>query len=422
MASQIGQNYLALILEQANQAGKPAPVRQPSMGGRDGSGFQQVQDFGGQGVVQLNGGGQPAGGGGQMPMPPMGGDLQSLDAKMALARANARPANSFGGVSARTRAPAEAMKAERAYRENMYQRHVESTKAAVKLFTPIMGKEQAQRFGDMVIENPKLLEKSLDEFFSATSPTTLQKQVEYVNALEQGSPERDLAEKILFKNNGVSLNVGADGSIQLATGGEMPVQTAANSTQQNMIYKSQDDIAKSLMMVHSIANDFEEDFLRPISQLKGAFGRFADKWNIPDKYVDRITGEPDMKRWGAEQEAFARKSARRVFAHRKALTGVAGGEKEMEKIEASLANAMLDSPLTFKINLESELNDTYDEFNLRRIQAGLPPYDFSGAEYRLFPDVYEDTPQPETVTAEPAPEPKPEIDTDFPDISSITDR
>ena len=195
----------------------------------------------------------------------------------------------------------------------------------------------------------------------------------------------------------------------------MPGQWASTSTHQNMVVKDQTDVAKSLMMIHSIANDFNEDFLRPIAQLKGAVGRFGDKWDIPDEYIDKVTGDTDMKRFGADQQAFARKSARRVFKHRKMITGVAGGEKEMEKIEASLANAMMDSPLTFKISLESELDDTYDEYNMQRIQNGLPPYDFSGAEYRLFPELYEKKSQPEAVVEEP----EPEIDTDFPDISGI---
>jgi hypothetical protein len=359
MASQIGQNYLALILEQANQAGKPAPVRQPSMGGRGGGGFQQVQDFGGQGVAQLNGGGQPAGGG-QMPMPPMGGDLQSLDAKMALARANARPANSFGGVRARTRAPAEAMKAERAYREQMYQRHVDSTKAAVKLFTPIMGKEQAQRFGDMVIENPKLLETSLDKFFSATSPTTLQKQVEYVNTLAEGSPEKKLAMDILLKNNGTKVSVGADGTILLATdGAELPSRSTTVGKVEDTLLAAEDAIET----LGYLKEDFNADFLGIEGAVKGTVGNFADWAGLP--------WFNDMKEFGAQREDFIAENRRFVDEYRRQVTGAQASQAELTRIEQRLMNAATQGAQSWMRMFNTIIREQNRKANRERRKLGL---------------------------------------------------
>jgi len=123
----IGQDYLSILMAQIAQQGGQLAV-QPAMPPVSGGGTPQ------QGGMRRPQGGTPQQGGmrrpsghrmqqvrpmqGNMPMPPqMGGEFESLDARMAMAKAQSMSPNSFQGGGARGRAPQEAMALEKAYRQ-----------------------------------------------------------------------------------------------------------------------------------------------------------------------------------------------------------------------------------------------------------------------------------------------------------------
>ena len=313
MATPVGQDYLAMVIQQANQAGEQMSVPAPSI----------PQIAGGQGMsmpappTQ----GQPSGGG-------MMNQFQSLPAKMALARANSLNPRSFMGAAEQVRAPRRAMELEKQYQAEQFQQHVNTTKTAVKLFTPIMGEEQAQRFGDMVLKNPKMLEQAMDKFFTATSPTTLQKQVEYVNALEKGSPERTLAEKILFKNSGTRLSMDADGNLLFATDGAPLPSKTTNVTEVEKGLMAAEDAVEVLGY---LKEDFNADFLGLQGAVKGAVGSFAD-WA-------RLPWFNDLKEFGAQREDFVAENRRFVDEYRRQVTGAQASQAELARIEQRLMNA-----------------------------------------------------------------------------------
>lgn len=402
-------DYLSMLATTiATESGGLMP--QPTTGGRGsapGLTAMQAHNMPMRGVAQT---GMPPSGG--MPSG-MGGNFNSLEAQMAYKDAQGRSGRTFGGSRSKQRGMKLALTKEEEFRAEALQKQkqqgMERADAVYTVMKPHVGDKAARQMAQQAFTDPDIAKEVMKQYAGQAASTSNIRDLKHLNSLPEGELKETFKEMLLGKDKGLAFGFNPDTNMFMLSqdGGsvEMPVSAASNSTQKNIVFKNQGDLSESLRSMHSVRKDFDEDFLRPIGKLQGEIGRFADSWDIPDEFVDKVTGRKNVKRWGAKLSNFAKKAYRRVLVHRKAMTGVAGGEKEMAAIESSLANAMEDNPLTFMYALESEVQDTYHKYNLQQILDGKPEYDFSGKEYQLFPELYDEEEEdldPMTGQARPA--------------------
>jgi hypothetical protein len=169
---------------------------------------------------------------------------------------------------------------------------------------------------------------------------------------ELGYSPREAMNMILGEGGtDVTVNVGDN---------QQPTKTTLNKIQGDIIAAERD-----LEHLSTIGDAYSEEFLTGVGQLKATAGRFADRWlgsNDP-------TG---LAAFAIERTKFLKPLEQFYLRYRKEITGVAGGEKEMEAIINSLFTEKM-GPGVFMASFEDFMDRAIKnlEDNKRRAREGI---------------------------------------------------
>ena len=259
---------------------------------------------------------------------------------------------------------------------------VERADAVYKVMSEFVSPQQANAMARQAYTNPEVAQKVMEQFSGRAQGSAFQRELDYINRMPEGD-KKDLAlKKWLQGKQGMSIQMGADGSWTITEGAsDIPIITSDVVTQRKLM-EQQENLSNDIMEITGLAEGFNGDWLTYQGAIKGGFGKVMDKLGIKNPLVLD----------SAKRSGYMQKVKRRVLAFRKRITGVAGGEKEMKAIEESLANAEQQGQTAFMIALESELADAYKLYNSTMTKFGMKENvrDFSQSEYQIFPDDWKD--------------------------------
>ncbi|PHS69122.1 MAG: hypothetical protein COB23_07140 [Methylophaga sp.] len=221
------------------------------------------------------------------------------------------------------------------------------------------------------------------------------------NLLPENSPERDLYNNAIAKQNhiapnapklvkvqnpdgtvtympqsqaagenapvakGMRLSIGKDGEIDFAAGDVQPDQlTKQNKTKVQDRYFT---AATQLMNLNALTSKYSEKYLTYEGELKSMAGHFLGKLGIDDELVD----------FGAERTSFVNEARQLFNDYRREITGAAASEKEMEDLLKSMMNVKMNP---------KEFMSAYEQFKDKamrnmKFNAELSGFDFNPDKY-----------------------------------------
>jgi hypothetical protein len=173
--------------------------------------------------------------------------------------------------------------------------------------------------------------------------------------------------------DGLSITTAKDGTVMMTMGGEpIPLASTANKGEAVGDLMGAEDSMDQLQGIMEIANP---NFLGYSSRIKGWLGGQLDKAGWSDnEHADFAAG----------RNAFAREITRRMLDYRKSITGVAGGEKEMAKIEEAILNDKM-GKAEFAAEINSEIRAAQRAADQVRRRLGLPEVEWPDVSFQ-WPD------------------------------------
>lgn len=329
-----------------------------------------------------------------LPPPPLGTmPMRSLEATELMSRSKdgTRP-DRYGQWVAKRQMGKKAIELEKAHQAEQYERQVQAQEGQFQeIFKYLVAKgidpAQAKSMAYMAARDEKIAQKLFEQHgapVDAKDVSTFQKELDYLWTIKDKDPEKfELGLQKWLKeadNNGFAFQQNPDGGIEIVFGNGQRINSPEQVTnaRRDQVKERISELNTEMERIYQIADEFNPSYFTYEGAMKGWLGDKLDKLALENsEYADFLSD------YSSEREAYRKIVAVRVFEHRKRLTGVAGGEKEMTKIEESLAG-FGDSPKAFKKALQNELMQTYFLYNQKRADIGLEPINFNTPEWDVF--------------------------------------
>jgi hypothetical protein len=171
-------------------------------------------------------------------------------------------------------------------------------------------------------------------------------------------------------SGGMQFEVGADGTIRFSEGGDMSGMKGTTATMSGLQDKllGAEDAIKEMNYISSMA---DPAYLTYKGKVKGQLGHIMDRIGQSDT---------EIAQFGADKKAFVNQVLDDVMKFRKMITGVAGGQVEMAKIEAMRANPNM-GPAEFSRAIEEQIRSAQRDSNVVRQTIGMPTIEWP--EYKF---------------------------------------
>jgi hypothetical protein len=194
---------------------------------------------------------------------------------------------------------------------------------------------------------------------------------------QSGADEFYLTGKMTAPKSGMSLLVGPDGSVMFSEGGDpVPVGMVQQfgKPAQNKVEATLMGAGDSLAALENIAEGADSKYLTTRGALEGVAGRVAGRAGMDSPKAQ------ELQQFGADRRAWINQVGRRLMAYRKEITGTAGSEQELARIEQLLLNPDM-GPQEFKRSMESEVDLIRQDANRARERLGLPAVEFEPYQF-----------------------------------------
>lgn len=187
------------------------------------------------------------------------------------------------------------------------------------------------------------------------------------------------ADKFLLTGNwsagGMKLSVGADGTITFSEDGS-PVITGPTNTTKTRQQEKVATAEEGMRQLEYLASIADPNYLTLEGWTKAKFGRALDKAGM---------SENDLAEFNANRSAFVNQVLDDVMKFRKAITGVAGGEAEMKKIESMRANPNM-GPAEFARAIEEQIKSAQRDRNTIQRLNGQEEIDWPDYKFQWGAD------------------------------------